>query len=245
MKIVRIALTALTLTIVALIGNAQAQYGWGDPMADMDALIQQQQQWGAQLDQYNQQMDAWVQGQMLQAQQQSDQAYAQLVRFFIDYYRQNTGDYATPDQQAAALGDRLWCQHNPTQCQQNLEHAQAMGRVSANGHAQNMANTQSWGDTARQAARTSSEILDMSHQGYQNRQADQGQGQTNYVQGAVYGESTFVNPNGGAGYTLPVYPDPTLSYRTPEGYPLAFDYSTNTWYQGDGYGWWTPLNPQR
>lgn len=223
----RIALAAFALTVVVFAGSAGAQ------------------SWDAQMAQYDQWMNAWVQQQMQQAQTDIDQAYAQMVRFFIDYYRQNTGDYVTPDQQAAVLGDRLWCQHNPVQCQQNAQHAQAMGQIGAAGHAQNMADIQSWGQSALQNGQTYSDILDMNQKGWMNNQAMQDQGQAGYVQGAIYGEGTFVNPGNGASFSLPVYPAANTSYYTPDGYPLAFDYGTNTWYQGDGNGWWYPLTPQR
>ncbi len=44
---------------------------------------------------------------------QWQQAMQQMQQEFINYYRQNTGDYNTPDAQAMVLGDRLWCQNNP------------------------------------------------------------------------------------------------------------------------------------
>lgn len=236
MKSTKTIIVALNLLVLSLLACANAQWGY-DPMME-------QAQWNAHVDAYNQNMDAWVQQQMQQAQQQSDQAYANAKQFFIDYYRQHTSDYATPDQQAVQLGDQLYCQHNPVQCQQSIQHAQQMGKISAQGHTQRMEDIQSWGQTMQQIGQNGSDILDMSHQGYMNRQAASDAGQANYVQGAVYGESTFVDPYSGAGYSLPVYPDPSMSYSTPDGYPLSFDYATNTWYQGDGNGWWYPLNAQ-
>jgi hypothetical protein len=224
-------LMTLVTTILGLLCNSYAQWG-------MDY-----QQWEMHMSTYNQHMDQWLQQQMQQLQMQSDQQYAQIQRFFIDYYRQHTGDYTTPDQHALVLGDKLYCQHNPVKCQQNAQYADAMSQISAAGHAQRINDIHSWGNTQNQIGQTYSDILDINQQGYQNRTAVQDFGQRNYVQGAIHGESTYYNQNG-MGYSLPVYPDPTTSYRTPDGYPLAFNYQTNTWYQGDGFGWWTPLRQQ-
>lgn len=225
MKTFRMIVISLSLLVLGIISSASAQWG-------MD--------WNMSMDQYNQQMDLYVQQQMQHLQMQSDQHFAQMQQFYINYYRQQTGDYATPDQHALVLGDQLYCQHNPVQCQQNARHANDMTRISAEGHQQRMNDIHSWGATQTQIGRTYSDILDISHQGHKNRTTMHDQGQSNYVQGAIHGESTYYNQYGMA-YSLPVYPDPTMSYRTPEGYPLAFDYQTNTWYQGDGNGWWIRL----
>jgi hypothetical protein len=224
----RLTLLLLTLLFAAIVGSGRAQMSWD-----------------AQMAQYDQAMDAWVQQQMQQAQQGADQAYNDILRFFIDYYRQNTGDYVTPDAQAVALGDRLYCQHYPAQCQQNNQNAQAWSQIGAAGHAQNMADIQSWGQNALAIGQSDSSILDMNHEGFLGNQAMQDAGQANLVQGAIHGESTFVNPTSGASFSLPVYPDPNLSYYTPEGYPLVFDYQSNLWYQGDSSGWWYPLSTVR
>ncbi len=218
MRTIRIILSlATSLTVLPVLANAQ------NPMAAIEMLEMQS---NSQLQQ--------AQGQMLQADSQRQQAFA-------NYYRQYTGDYATPDQQAAMNGEQLWCSHYPAECQQ---YYQGMSQISAAGHQQNMNDIAMLGDAATQTAQTNSDILEMSHQGYLDRSAANSQGQDGYIQGAVYGESTYYNAYGSA-YSLPVNPDPNRSYTTPEGFPLGFDYTTNTWYQGDGYGFWTPLNQQR
>jgi hypothetical protein len=237
MRTFKSAFVAFALLASSFAALASAQWGYGPVMGD--------QSWAAQMDAYNQAMDAFVQQQMQQAQSNVEQQYAQARQFFIRYYRQHTGDYATPDAQAVVLGDRLYCQHHPAWCQEQQRNAEAMGRISAAGHAQNMADIQSWGQTMLQIGQTNSGILDSSHQGYMDRQAAQDRGWASVVQGAVHGTAVFVNPGSGASYQLPVYPDPTLSYRTPDGYPLGFDYATNTWYQRDANGWWHPLGVRR
>lgn len=226
----------LIATLVLLLAgvDAAAAQAWFDPTADVQGQIAA----------YEQQMDVWVQQQMQAAQQQSDQAYANIVRFYADYYRQSTGDYATPDNVAASYGEKLYCQDNPAKCQQMQQEANSWSQISAAGHAQNMADIESWGQTMNQIGQVNSGILDASQSGFMARQALQDQGQANYVQGAVYGEGTFTNAGNGASFTLPVYPDPSMSYTTPDGQPLSFDYDTGTWYQGDAAGWWNPLQQQ-
>lgn len=226
----RATLTALGILVLSLITSANAQFGY-DPFAQ-------------QMNAYNQQMDALVQQQMQYWQQQSNQAYAQMQRFFIDYYRQQTGDYATPDNQALVLGDRLYCQHNPAQCQQNIRFAEDMTRISANAHARRMADIASWGNTMEEVGQINSGILDASQAGYMNRQQIKNQGQADFVRGAIWGEGNYTNSTTGTTYSLPVAPDPNTRYQTPDGYPLVFDAGTNTWYQYDSYGFYTPYYGQ-
>jgi hypothetical protein len=218
MKAIRIILSiAALLTVLPALANAQ------DFVAQMEMLEMQS---NMQLQQ--------AQTQMLQADSQRQQA-------FLNYYRQRTDDYATSDQQAAVYGEQYWCQDYPVECQQYYN---GMSQISAAGHQQNMNDITMLGNTATQTAQTNNDILNMSHEGYMNRSAATDQGQAGYVQGAIYGESTYYSANG-SNISLPVYPDQNMSYTTPEGYPLTFDYQTNTWYQIDNYGFKTPLNQQQ
>lgn len=232
MKAIRTIASSLSILALSLITPANAQWGM-DSWGNMN-------QWDEQVRQYNQYMDQWTQQQMQHLQTQADQEYARVQQFFINYYREHTRDYTTPDQQALILGDQLYCQNNPVQCQQNAQYADEMTRISAQGHQQRMNDIASWGQTQTQIGQTYSDILDMSHQGHMDRSAAQYQGQVNYVQGAIHGEANYYNSNGFA-YSLPTYPDPNMYYQTPEGYPLVFDYQNNTWYQVDSYGWRTAL----
>jgi hypothetical protein len=215
MKTIRIILSLAALLTVLPLVNAQ----YMDPMMGIETL----------------QMQANMQVEQGIAQMQ--QIEGQRQQQFANYYWQATGNSAIPIQQAAVYGEQLWCQNYPVECQQ---HYNSMSQISAAGHQQNMNDIQTWGDVSRQTGQTNSDILDMMHRGYLDRSATNDQGQGNYVQGAVYNEANYYGPNGSS-LSLPVYPDPNQSYWTPEGYPLGFDYQTNTWYQGDGYGSWTPL----
>jgi len=84
-------------------------------------IPQTEGEWAA----WQQQSDLEFQQFLQQYQQESNQILQQLRQELINYYRQNTGDYNTPDAQAAILGDRLWCQNNPIQCQQNIQNMKA------------------------------------------------------------------------------------------------------------------------
>ncbi len=228
MKNLKTVLTALSLFALSFVTCANAQWdvgGYTNP--------------------FNEQLYAQLEQMRLQNQQQVNQAWAQVQQEYTDYYRQRTGDYATPDHEAFRLGAQLHCQDYPVQCQQQNQHWQNMTAAGTQMHQQRMADLQSLGESGTRNANTSSGILDMQHEGFMNRSAVQSAGQTNLVQGAVYGESTFTNPISGVGYSLPVYPDPNTRHTTPDGYPLSFDYQTGTWYQGDANGWWYLLNQQR
>lgn len=242
MKWFRLWVSGLLISGFVLLGAVQAQ--WGDPMASVEAIMQQQDQAMLELQQYNMQMEAYMNEQMRLAQQRVDNAWMQQLQFWADYYVQNTGDRSLSFDEAARRGDILWCQHNPVQCQQNIAQTQEMTRISQQGHQQRMNDIAAWGQTSLQIGQINSDILDMNHKGYMERSAVQDQGQANYVQGAVWGESTFVNASG-VGFSLPVYPDPSMAYSTPEGYQLGFNYNTDTWYQADGYGGWVQLQQQR
>lgn len=222
----RTNLTALTMAIVlatGLCGAAQAQY--------YDPIQAEMQRLEAQIDA----MVADSQRQYMAAMQQAnDEAAA--------YYREQTGDYQTPDHVAADRGREIYCQRNPVECRQTAE---GWAEVARRGHELRMNDIASFGQTSLDIGRTNSEILDMSHQGYLDRDAATSAGQANLVQGAIQGAWTYGDPSTGAGYDLPVWPDPQMRYATPEGQPLSFDYQSGTWYVGDANGFWQPLQPRR
>ena len=191
-----------------------------------------------QMNTYNQQMDAYMQQQMQWAQQNADQAYANIQQFFINYYRQATGDYATPDAQALQLGDRLYCQHYPAECQKNIQTTQSWSEISAAGHQQRMNDIASWGHTSSQIAQSDSSILDMQQQGYFNNAQLQYQGQQQYVQEGIYGTTTFVDPNTNTAYQgLPVNAYNGMVVQTPYGQNAMFDQASQSWYLLDNYGY--------
>ena len=143
------------------------------------------------------------------------------IQELIQYYRANTGDYETSDQQAMGLGAQLWCGHNPGVCEAAL-------------------NPATYKQSGNTAGDTYSNILDIQHEGYMDRSNMTHEGHSNYVKGAVRGETTYINPNGG-NMDLPVHADPNWNYTSPDGYPLHFDSATGTWYQSNGFGNWVPL----
>ena len=220
----RLTMRAIFATLALLLAtSALAQWGTVDYMAQMDALLAEQ--------------DARIAH--MQAQIEAQQQEAMMA--FVRYYREETGDYQTPDALAFEYGVNLYCQRNAAECQQ--AHA-ANSAAAASAHEARMRDIQSWGAVSAGIAASNASILDSSHQGFLDRSALQDQGQANYVQGAIQGESTFSAPSFGAGWSLPVMPDPNTQYWTPDGQPLTFDFQSGVWYVGTSWGW-TPLEAQR
>lgn len=96
-----------------------------------------------------------VQQQMVALQAQIDAQLIQLLAPFIKYYRENTGDWQTPDAVAAQYGTNLWCTNFPTECERAMntitpEGAEWMA-ASAAAHQELMAHNAQYQD-ARQAA---------------------------------------------------------------------------------------------
>ena len=182
MKAQRNILIDLIIIVLSFAGLAMAQYNdpymqqpvwapysWYFPNMQ-PGYTDQYQQWGYESLNYipgfgyipqtegeyaawQQQYDLEFQRFLQQNQQQWNQVFQQAQQEFINYYRQHTGDYNTPDAQAAILGDRLWCQNNPVQCQQsNQAHAQRMQDINA------------WGQAMLQNGRDFSNKMDRNHQ---------------------------------------------------------------------------------
>ena len=208
-----------TLATIALVLGSAAFAQWGTPASSttMDAA------WWAE---YNAVTEA---------------LQRETMAPFVRYYREMTGDHQTPDALAGQYGINLYCQNNPAECAAiDASYAAA----DAQNHAARMRDIQSWGAVSSGIAASNSSILDSSHQGFLDRSAAQSEGHANYVQGAIQGESTFVDPSTGVGWSLPVMPDPNTQYWTPDGQPLAFDFQMGVWYVGSAWGW-SPLQAQR
>lgn len=217
------SLALVAVLVLGLLGAAQAQYY--DPIqAEMLRLERQ------------------IDQRVAEQQRQLREAQQANIRQFVGYYRQQTGDYQTPDMQAYERGINLYCQNNPVECQRAGEGWQ---EVAARGHALRMGDIRGFGETSRRIGRTNSGILDGSHEGYIERQTTIDGGQRDFVDGVVRQQWTYGNPSTGADYDLPIQPDPHARYTTPEGYPLSFDFNTGTWYVGDGTGSFQPLQPRR
>lgn len=217
------ALVTVILLAVGLDGVGHAQYY--DPIQAEMARLQAEN-------------DA----RLANARQQFLAAQQQAIAGAIAYYREQTGDYQTPDLVAAERGQALYCQNNPVECQRAAE---GWSAVAQRGHELRMNDIATFGQTSLGIGRTNAEILDMSHEGYMGRQDAIAAGQADFVQGAIQGAWTYGDPSTGMGYDLPTWPDPDMRYATPEGYPLSFDYQSGTWYVGAGDGSWRPLQPRR
>lgn len=220
-------LTATLVTMVLSVtatATAQFYYNPHDPLQ-------------AQMSSLDAQIDAWVAQQYAQINAQQQQHTA----WFIKYYRDATGDYQTPDHLAFEYGINLYCQRNAAECAQT--HA-SWSALSSDLHQARMNDINSWGQVNAEIAASNQSILDGMFQGFMDRSAMTSQGQFGLVQGAIHGNGTFVNPNTGTSWQLPLYPDPNYQYRAPTGEPLAFDYQRNMWFVGTNWGW-VPLQLSR
>lgn len=191
----------------------------------------------AQMAQYDAYMEAWIAQQYANIAAMQQQSTDQ----FVQYYRQATGDYQTPDHLAAEYGMNLYCQHNAAHCAE--VHA-SWSSLSADQHNQRMNDIASWGAVNSQIAGDYQSILDGMYTGHMERGAMTSEGQSNLVIGAIQGNGTYLAPNSGASWNLPLYPDPNWSYTAPTGEPLSFDYNTGVWYLGTPGGW-MPLQQTR
>lgn len=119
-----------------------------------------------------------VQQQMDALQQQIDAYMVQQGRSFVDYYRQATGDYQTPDYEALLRGWDLWCSNNPVEC------ANAQNTVSPE--------AQAWMDQSaalhQQTMMDNQQRFDMWWMGVQNRAASQDAWHQGFLKGVIQGE---------------------------------------------------------
>lgn len=212
-----------TLILTVLVSTASAQYYYDPLQAQMAAL--------------DAQIEAMIANNYAQIQAQQQQHFA----WFVQYYRQQTGDYQTPDHLAFEYGLNIYCRNNAREC---AEVHQSNTALSANLHQARMNDINSWGAVNSQIAASNQSVLDGMFNGFMNRGAMVDQGQSNLIQGAVWGNGTFYNPSTGAAWQLPLYPDPNWTYTAPTGDPLAFNYQTNTWFMGTNWGW-VPLQMGR
>lgn len=135
---------------------------------------------------------------------------AQWNAYLINLYRTSTGDYSSPDQIAWNQGFALHCQQNPADCG-------AASNVAAQGNP----------------------VGDIIMQGWNERNAAQEKGHANYVNGAIWEQSSYTNTSTGASFNLPDSAQINTLYSTPSGVNVMYD--GTTWYQVDQYGYGTPL----
>ena len=67
-------------------------------------------------------------------------------------------------------------------------------------------------------------------------------GQGDFIDGVIWGESSYVGPDGST-FNLPVVPDPDMTYTSPSGNDLSYNDVTGTWTETDAYGFETEVEP--
>ncbi len=153
-----------------------------------------------------------------QSQAQSEAYYQQVLaqyqKYFIDLYRTSTGDQASSDEVALYYGQVIYCQQNPVDCQIAAQNAQANAASAAAGY-----------DAANAAWAEDQRRKDEAHD--------------NFIRTVIRGEDSYTSP-GGDTQVLPFAPSQNDYYQTPAGLPLVFDSSSNTWYQIEANGSYTP-----
>lgn len=150
-------------------------------------------------------------------------------RYFINLYRTTTGDLTSPDAYALQGGQMIHCQRYPLDCQLAMQSSQAAQAAQQSSFNAWMAGVQQK-DAANDAAFSA----------WMQAQNDQQSGHDAYVRGAILGVGEYGNAETGGGYYLPFAPGQGTYYETPTGLPLVFDQSSNTWYQTEVDGTYTP-----
>ena len=162
---------------------------------------------------------AYVEQLAAQAGQRAE-AHAQNA---IAIYRQQTGDWTTPDQQVFAYLDQLARRQNP-QFYANLRQREQQFQLQQ-----------------QQYVANSNAILDGMYNGYMDRANMQHQGHQQYVQQGIWERSNFSNGNGV--YELPNY-QPGQLYRAADGSLMIQD-NFGQWRHYDHGGWQTDMNEVR
>lgn len=241
----RLPLILATAVILSLLGVVFAQYGYydmfGNPVyADPYGYYGYPMTYGYGADPLQQQMDA--------LNQQIDAYLVEQLRPFVEYYRQSTGDYQTPDATAAHYGMQLWCDNFPVECQRarntTTPEAAAWMAQSAAAHQQNMAQRQAGFDSWMQGVQSNAAAQDASYNAWMNSQNQSYEANQAWIQGVIWGEGNYTNPGTGTTMSLPFAPAQGWNYQSPAGNPLWFDANSNTWYEMGPGGSYTPYYPQ-
>lgn len=172
---------------------------------------------------------AYYMGQMDASIRATQAELDKINRYFIDLYRQTTGDVTSPDSYALEAGKLIHCQRNPVDCQLAYENSKAS-------LAARQASFDSWlaGVRERDAANDAAFASWMQNQDYQQSQ------HSAYVRGAILGLSEYGDPTSNTSYYLPYAPSQESYYQTPTGLPLVFDQARGIWYQVEPNGTYTP-----
>ncbi|MCF7983494.1 MAG: hypothetical protein K9L70_03745 [Thiohalocapsa sp.] len=137
----------------------------------------------------------------------------------IQLYRQQTGDWSTPDQQVLAYLDAMSRQQNPgfySDLQQREQAFQAQQGAYVN---------------------NSNAVLDGMYNSYMDRSAMQYQGQQDYVREGIWERSRYTDGN--AVYELPNY-QPGQVYEGYDGSTMIQD-DYGQYQHYDAYGWQTEM----
>lgn len=214
----------------AAMAASQAGYG-GDPL--QAALAQ-----SYQLQAENMQMMAWM---MYADAARSAETQQQLV----DWYRQQTSDYATQDPQDAQVAMNYYCQYNEA-TRQDCVRAEEISRQSQQAIAQSNANFQA-NQAARQASfdswlagrREASAAFDAGVDSWRAGQAASDLAHSAWLNTVILGNAQYA-PEGGSAEWMPFAPNQNEAYTSPDGRPMVFDQNSNTWYLVNPNGTYTP-----
>lgn len=142
------------------------------------------------------------------------------ARNAINSYRQQTGDYRTPDAQVMAYLVQLSKRQNPDFYRRLRQREQAF-----------QAQQQAYVQNANQA-------LDNSFNSYMRRSNINYQSHRRYVREGIWERGNYTNSNGTT-YQLPNY-QPNTMYRANDGGTIVQDAYGNYWHY-DAYGYRTPM----
>lgn len=135
-------------------------------------------------------------------------------------YRQQTGDWSTPDQQVFAYLDQMARQQNPA-FYANLQQREQAFQAQQQAYVAN-----------------SNAILDGMYNGYMARSNMQHQGHQNYIQQGIWERSNFTN--GTYNYELPYYQPGTI-YEGADGSTMIQD-EYGQYHHYDAGGWHSEMN---
>ena len=64
-----------------------------------------------------------------------------------------------------------------------------------------------------------------------------------FINGVIWEQSGYQDPNGDGTFMLPNSPDPGTTYYSPSGNPLSYNDGTGTWTEISPYGFETEVSP--
>ena len=189
-----------------------------DPMGQMDLIGQQIQAEMQRLEQELAQYDAAAKAKM-----------AEINQYFMDLYRQTTGDMTSSNEVALFYGQQIHCQQHPVDCQLAAQGAaESAAALAANNAA----------FQARMASQQAA--FDARNQQWSADMEARSQANQEWIDTVIWGLDDYSAGAGGPTYQLPFAPSDGQTYQTPLGNPLVFNQSQNVWYQIGPDGTYTP-----